>query len=143
MKLLWYGKVGDEPDRRRYSERHCGCTTCLHFRSDNVQRTRLRCDLCMGEPSKDWPYICVTFVPELLKQFLGVENICNGCRNAISCYTREWDTCWSQSSDNELKWAMLAYLLGHYYNGHWYMHQLKNEKECCKSGHHPRQRLAA
>lgn len=144
MKTLWYGRVGDnEPDHRRYSERVCGCSTCRHFRDDAVQRKRLRCDLCMRKPDDTWPHICVQFVPDLLKQFLGVENLCSCCRNAISCYLREWDACWSQSSDDELKWAMLAYLLEHYYNGHWYMHQLKNKKDCCKSGHLPAQRLAA
>lgn len=143
MKTLWYGKVGDEPDRGRRSDRGCRCVVCRHFLDDGVQRLRLRCDLCMRAPSKNWPYICITFVPDVLKGFLGIENLCACCRNAISCYTREWDACWSQSSDDELKWAMLAYLLDHYYNGHWYCHELKNEKECCKSGHRNEQRLAA
>src|SRR5688572_7986469 len=106
MKSLWYGKVGDEPDRRKYSERVCGCTTCTHFRSDTAQRELLPCDLCKRKPSKPWPYICVTFVPQIIKSFLGVENLCNGCRNAISCYLRDWELCLAQSSDESLKWGL-------------------------------------
>lgn len=143
MKSLWYGKVGDEPDRRKYKERVCGCTTCIHFRNDTAQRHMIPCDLCKRQPSKIWSYICVTFVPQILKSFLGVNNICSGCRNAISCYMQKWGTCWSQSSDDHIKWALLSYLLEHYYDSHWYCLKYKKDKECCKSGHHPKERLAA
>lgn len=142
MKALWIGRVSDEPDFRPYTQRVCGCTTCRHWRGDETVWRKLRCDLCRREPNKDWPYICVPFVPEMIKTFLAVENICHGCRNTINHHLTEWSACWTESTEDHLKWALTAYVLESYYNNHWYMHNLKN-KTCCKVGHRNEERLAA
>lgn len=61
------------------------------------------CDLCGRDALR------VPFVPQILKDFLRIEYLCEWCRNRIHYQRRalKWPICWSTTPDDELKWFLL------------------------------------
>ena len=62
------------------------------------------CDLCGRENA-----LRVPFVPQIIKDFLRIEYLCEWCRNRINWQRRsfKWPICWGSTSDDELKWFLL------------------------------------
>lgn len=61
------------------------------------------CDLCGRDALR------VPFVPQIIKDFLRIEYLCEWCRNRIDYQRRslKWPICWGSTPDDELKWFLL------------------------------------
>lgn len=99
----------------------CGCEVCqkfnrhpLAFLSPHALQ-RANCDVCGDKRTM------IGYVPPLLTEFLGYQKMCEYCRNSITGHVADgintdgWRLCWTQDSDEALKWAMLCWLR----NSHW------------------------
>lgn len=114
----------------------CKCEVCRKFRRDygddsawNLQQGL--CDICRAPDGR-----IVRWLPELLREFLGLDQICWACRNSVDCYMAEWSLCWAGDSDDAIKWALCDWVLRHYFNGHFYPHAYRwIERKCCERGH--------
>lgn len=115
----------------RRSEKQCHCEICRKFNAD--VRHCGQCDICKR---KDAYAFIVNWLPELLKEFLGVEEVCLGCRNSVNHYMTEWGLCWANDGDDAIKWALCDYVRTSFFNGHFYPHASAYVKrDCCEYGH--------
>ena len=116
---------------RRKKLPKCECAACVRFNAEGVEtyitleqielreptpdpkylRTLKRhlmpdgpCDLC----GQDWSRR-IPFVPQIIKNFLGVEGVCYACRSRLRDIQREhdWFICWGVTPDEEIKWLLL------------------------------------
>jgi hypothetical protein len=122
--------------------KRCHCTVCNKFDGDRHYTLedviRGRCQLC-GRGGKDRAAYRAPWLPQVLREFLGVDEICWACRNAISGFVIRWNLCWGSSPDEALKWAMVDYIRGHLFASHFYPHPHDYRTlECCEFNHHRR-----
>lgn len=106
----------------------CLCAPCARFRADGPQLWRdiariemhldpadvaaLRrdllakgCDWCGRDAYR------VPFVPQIVKDYLRIEHLCEWCRNVVVWHQRKEGICWGASSDDELKWFLAGFVL--------------------------------
>lgn len=111
---------------------YCRCEICRKFNTDKAHRGC--CDICRRDEQK-YPYM-VDWLPELVKSFLGVKEICRGCRNSINHYMTEWKLCWADDGDEAIKWALCDWVRNHHFSMHFYPHaHAYIQRECCKFTH--------
>jgi hypothetical protein len=106
----------------------CQCNACTRFRSDgrevwhdikkigrylsSKQVETIRRDLL--ESKCDWcdrTAVRAPFVPQIVKDFLRIENLCEWCRNSIQWDARKQAICWGSTSDDEIKWFLIEITL--------------------------------
>lgn len=117
------------------------------------------CGIC-GRSSKreagsDYPARpLLLWIPEIIAEFFQTDSICNCCRNVIVHFLEEWHVCLSNSSDETIKWCLVAAYYGHWWKMHivhsgirWsgvYVQGGFEERECCKTGvSHARRNVGA
>jgi len=116
--------------KRELENAKCQCKVCRRFREDtewiksgNWQRenwVKGECDLCHRKGFET----IAPWLPDLLKEFFKVNQICIWCKNGIegnvgiNRYHEGWGLCWQDSPGEALKWAMCDWFrrqhFGHY-----------------------------
>lgn len=143
-------------DRTHNNIRPCHCDACNLFYQDGyspgsaqyIRRGRFtirsafdvfypgHCDLCGRED-----YQLIRFLPQIIMQFFKTKNICWPCRNSINfVFRHEHNLCWSTASDDEIKWALAAWVLDkfkHHFSWAGGLHRDFRPRECCdnEAGH--------
>lgn len=97
----------------RHKNKPCPCDVCSKFGRDSSRWVTGECDVCKCVHKH-----LVDYIPPLLKEFLGYENLCWACRNGIRCYVVDWGLCWMTSPTEALKWAMVDWLRTNYWGWH-------------------------
>ena len=109
--------------RRELEAARCQCEICRKMREDSrweylpgtrwQRETHKRgiCELCGQDKQLIAPWL-----PDLLKEFFNVSEVCVSCRRGIAGvvdlnqYGEGWGLCWQSSPDDALKWAMVAWM---------------------------------
>lgn len=113
---------------RRKKLPDCQCKVCLRFNIDihdvmsGIPKTTdmpaaLRdvlfvdgCDWCGRKNRRTY------FIPQIIKDFLRIEHLCEGCKWVVHRTRQEtyWPICWGSTSDDELKWFLIEFILRHF-----------------------------